>query len=447
MLKHIVLLLCILLSSFCQADFSYLMHKNSLIKKQSIFYYDNTVIPTSLIPETVKLNMELCAKNPLHNESIACFSVFEDNLSILDGSLLRPIVVIDSCPNTIYMINKSGEEKEVISAVNFATGTFQGNVPDSQGKIASKIISVEASCPYVFALTRPSHGIFGEKGTGVAHMVVGKAPVLSNGKKQYFTGLMILDSLSGQVTKVGGNRAASLDIASDFLKVGGDLKLISSGNLFWHKGINRLYVSLKVEGGSDSNDGGRAISVGRIDRETHSLSFDAIVPISVFANDIDAVIGGIGPSLKISIEKIKEFKAESGLDYLVGIGGIGKSEKANKKMFCLPLVSGNSDEALNGTIASKHAIPKLNPEKGKLELDTPAYHVEEMPEYFDSDVTVGNGHLAYPALDFFVQNNVVIAVTKNQNEAIVFVSKPYFDKNGKIAHWSKWAEMHRFKIC
>jgi hypothetical protein len=417
------------------------MHKNNLISGEGVFIYNDSILPSYLVPPTVKFNMQLNAKNPLFNEKITCFSLFKDNFSILEGSSYRPIVVANSFPNTIFMINKITKDKEVISAVNFATNTFQNNIPDSQGKITSKIISIEAFCPYVFALSNPCYGTFGEKGTGVAHMVVGTL----NNKEQYFTGLMVLDALSGQIARVNGNRAFPLDITSDILKIGHDLKSISTGKLFWHKAVNRLYVILKVEGGTAKNDGARAVAIGRVDDKTHSLFFDAVVPASVFADNVDNVIGGIGSNMKVSIEKVKEFQTNAGLAYLIGIGGTGNNEKVIKKVFCLPLVNSHTNELYNGMIASKNSIPKLNKEKGNLEISEVAYDANEMPVYTDAEVMVGNGLLEYPALDLFLQDNKVICVTQDQDEVIVFASTPHFNKNGKIANWSQWLELYRFK--
>lgn len=406
----------------------------------------STFVP--LAPQEAKVNgSKEPIANPLYDQGIAAMALFNGIESQLAGSNERPIVVTSADPKTIYFINSfnaTGGNVEIVTPYN--AGSFLANTPDDTGATTAGIVTLASAAPYVFAAVRPSAGVFGATGSGIAFLEVGQ---ISN-ETVSFTGPIILDAPTGQTFYSGGNRALPINVTLDQLKIGSDLASIGTiVDLYWNKDVKRLYVALQVTAGAAGSDGARAVLVGDI-TEAGALTFYAIAPDAVFDGAQDKIVGAVGSNAIVTANKVRGMFTSSALPYLIVQGGVGSSAAVAKSVYALPLVSGNknTDAQLNGTIANKDADPQdiftetTIPVFGNRVITSAATTAAHMPLSTDSAALVGGGQLPDGEItDMYVYSDAVYVTvqTSDSNEQPgVFQSRALFQANGKINAWTKW---------
>ena len=127
----------------------------------------------------------------------------------------------------------------------------------------------------------------------------------------------------------------------------------------------------------------------------------------------------------------------------------GAPDDTKKVVFALPLVDGNSDPALNGTIASKNAIPEAiyNAKEEFItnNVTVPATTPADMPLSTDAATQVGAGELPNgDIVDMYVRGDAVfVSVQTPDGNQIpgLFYSQSIFDEHGQITHWTKWVRV------
>ncbi len=389
--------------------------------------------------------------NPLYDVGISFMALFNGAHaeSILNGAPERPMVVASNDLKTIYLINNrfSNGTVEIISVQ--ANGLAIQNIPDATSAVTAGIVGIEAAAPYFFAAVRPTAGIFGATGSGVALGMIGQVNAITkDGKESPIVLPFILDGETGSIARVGGNRAVPFDVSSTFLKIGNDLVSISSiVDMFWDPYVARLYIALEINGGAAGTDGGRAIAVGRV-TDKNMLEFSAIAPTTAFDVSLNKIVGAVGSNVSVSIHKVRGMFTTTALPYLVVQGNVGTSTATRRDVFAMPLVSGSGDITLNGTIADKNAEPEniYSPEGipslAHRIIREPATTPSQMPLSSDVATQVGGGILPDGDItDLFVYGDTVFATVQTSDindQAGVFYSQAIFEANGKIKSWTLW---------
>ena len=415
-----------------------------------------------LTPQNVTLNSSKDVGNPLYDKGIAFFSLFNGRDVIL-GSRQdeRPMVVLETDKTTMYLLNdytQVGKDVTVLSVHNFISPTtvlaFQ-NIPDAAGALTSGIVQIATANPFFFAAVGANGGSFGDVGSGIVLGLTGEvvAPNPATNEKGK-SAPIIIDALTGSKFNSPANRAVGLDVTSSQIKIANDLASLGTVvDMHWHTSIGRLYIALQATGGVLGTDGAISIAIGRLDvTETeggniHKLFIDAIVPAAAISGT-DKIIGAVGSSVAVTAHKVRGMFASTSLPYLIVLGNVGAPSATKKTVFALPLVSGNSDASLNGTIASRSATPEdiFADTKNKLfltrVLSTPATTAAQMPLSTDGATQVGGGAiLAGDITDLFVYQDTVFATVQAADAGEtpgVFYSQPIFEQNGKIKAWSTW---------
>ncbi len=396
-----------------------------------------------LTPDKVTLNVSKDVANPLYDQGIAFLKLFNGESSELEGAPERPVVVTNADRKTIYFINRFRADGTNVEVVSVQSGTQ--NITDANAAITAGIVQLEAVSPYVFTAVRPTSGVFGASGSGIALVVIGSVPVVSGGT---FTGPIIIDAPTGSVARSGGQRAMPLDVTSSELKIGSDLASIGSiVDMCWHSKMSRLYIALQVTGAGAGPDGARALVVGRVD-DNNKLELSPIAPTAVFDGSLDKIVGVQTADAQVSIHKLREMFTSTALPYLVMVGGVGAPAATQKTVFAVPLVNGSTDAAVNGTIASKNADPE-----GKFTPTTIPYFIcnvitqqattaAQMPLSTDAATQVGGGAIVNGDItDLWVQGDTVFASVESATGSQVpgiFYSQAFFDEKGKIKRWTTW---------
>ena len=406
--------------------------------------------------------------NPFYNNGVSFFSWFNGADATLGGSAEKLVMVAQNDLRTIFFLNNFSESNPqsnlLISAHNLSFAVLPGlqNIPDATGAVTSGIVGFAAEAPNVFAAVKPTdtNSVFGDVASGIALVVDGFIENL-------FDGPVVIDAPTFSAVRATGNRAAALDVTSDFLTISSDLASIGQVvDMHWFPQMQRLYIALQVTGSGGGTDGARAIAIGRIVTalvtgtdngqtisEVRKTQFilEQIVPETVFDGAQDKVIGAVGSSAEVSIHKIRSMFASTAMPYLIGVGGVGSSSDTKRSVFALPVVTSNSDITKIGTIAKKDVAPEeffgktagtnipIFLSRGFTQQATdPA----DMPLATDAAVQVGGGDIINgDIVDLYVyQDTVWICVQEESDsqEPGIFYSHALFDNSGKIKGWTIW---------
>ena len=422
----------------------------------------NSFLP--LTPQTTTFNFNTEVTNPLYDQGIAYMKLFNAEESILAGSKERPIVVLENDKTTLYMINNFTDSGKNISVLSFQKTDVTNNVlittqnvPDATGAVTSGIVQIAAGYPYVFAAVGANGGSFGASGSGVAFGIIGQSGS--------FTGPLLLDAPTGMIGYSAGNRAAALDITSDQIKIGSNLASLGTiVDMVWHRSIDRCYIALQATGGAAGTDGARSIAIGRVNviptvkevtdssgkkREETSYTYQLVIEPIAPAAAIDGtnkIIGAVGSSVAVTAHKVREMFTSTALPYLIVQGNVGAPSATKKTVFALPLVSGNENVSLNGTIAAKDAATtdhfnQLNRFAARTIQDA-ATTTAQMPLSTDAATQVGGGALLNGDIsNLFVLEDTVFAAVQTADAGQVpgvFYSQAMFAQDGKIKGWTTW---------
>jgi len=262
-----------------------------------------------------------------------------------------------------------------------------------------------------------------------------------------------------QVKSLGHIATVPFSKCADFLKIGNNLTYMDDCvDMHWSASLERLYVALRVKGGEHETDGARAIAVGHFNERTRELTFYPIVNSAILAQNIQHIVGGVGPDAEVCIHKVRTMQTTTGLlDYLIVQGGNGDAGQTRRTVFALPLLQCQDEKKfikpelmpLHGTLASvKPEIIDGFRTSGKSPLFL-GRHFCGIPKdstdiYTAQNVAaqVGAGPLYVgPINDIFVKDDAVYAVVTEPDERYasgVYRSQAIFDQNGSIAAWTAW---------
>ncbi len=406
-----------------------------------------------LTPKQVRLNdverKEEKKPNPLYDVGISYMALLNGAETNLGGAPERPMVVAANDLQTIYFINNyfSDGTVDILSAV--CNGFLTKNVPDATGALTAGIVGIEAVSPYFFAAVRPATGAFGASGSGVALGIIGSTEVTkTDNTKATLTAPFIIDGLTGIIIRPEGNRAVPFDISSSFLKIGNNLASISSViDMVWDSHVKRLYVALAITGGAAATDGGRAVAVGRIG-EKNILEFYPIAPTAAFDTSLNKIVGAVGANVSVSLQKVRTMFTTTALPYLIVQGNVGTPSATKRLVFALPLVLGDPDITLDGTIADKNTEPENVYQDGSIAALTDrivtaaATTPAQMPLSSDAATQVGGGALPDGDItDIFVYDDTVFVTVQTSDvndQPGVFCSQALFTATGKIKSWTTW---------
>ncbi len=240
-----------------------------------------------------------------------------------------------------------------------------------------------------------------------------------------------------------------------FIKIGENNPEIEQDiiTMHWDADLARLYIGFGIKTGNAAGDGARAVVVGRLD--DRKLIFEAIAPNAVFEGGLDKIVGLIkedaDPNVRpsVSIHQIKTMFTSTALHYLIVRGGNGVADTNKNVIFALPLVSGNSDLAKNGTIANKRQEitadnDVFSESKAFLArtLKEPANVRDDMTISGDTPAQVGAGSLnAGDITDMFVRGDTVFVTVgelTNPGRSGMFYSQALLKANGRIKGWTPW---------
>lgn len=399
----------------------------------------------ALAPQTTTVNFSKDVGNPLYDQGIAYMKIFDGEETILSGAKERPVVVLENDKTTIYMLNNFTDTGNNISVLSFQKNDIPSNalivthnVPDATAALTSGIVQIATTNPYVFAAVGANGGSFGDVGSGIALGIIGQVGD--------FTGPLLIDAPTGEVSRSTGNRALALDVTSDELKIGANLASLGTVvDMVWHRNVGRLYIALQATGGAAGTDGARSIVVARLGT-SNELIFEPIAPTSAISGT-DKIIGAVGAGVSVTADKVRAMYTSTALPYLVVKGDVGAPSATQKTVYALPLVTGSGTVSLNGTIAAKDAQVTnniiLNTERfiDHIVLD-PADTDSEMPLNTDAATMVGAGDLLNGDItDIYVYGDTVFATVQTADAGHipgVFYSQALFAQDGKIKGWTIW---------
>lgn len=379
--------------------------------------------------------------NPLYNKGVAFLDLIE-GAEGLSGDPIKPVVVTTDDLSTLYLMNRyTGMTTELAVA---------SQVPDATGATTSGIVGVAAADNYVFSATKPSAGgtNFGDIGSGISVTLLGFTKTAFFGHIDAPTGMYVS----------GFNRALSFDITSSFLRIGSNLASLGQiVDMYWDFISRRLYIAVDALGASGVMDGARSIVVGYVETvfttidgkqvpTARILHLNPIAPNTAFDSAGDKIIGNIAADTQVVAHKVRTMQTSTLLNYLIVQGDVGTATTTKQTVYALPLVSGASDESLNGTIAQKAAIPTDRYTADNFlvarTLDSSATTPADMPLKTESAVMVGGGELLAGAIsDIFIRNDTVFVTVKTASPDFapgIFYSTALFDAVGKIKGWTLW---------
>lgn len=399
----------------------------------------------ALAPQTTTFNFAKEVGNPLYDQGIAYMKLFNAEESILAGSKERPVVVLENDKTTIYMLNNFTDTGNNISVLSFQKNDIPSNaliptnnVPDATAALTSGVVQIATANPFVFAAVGANGGSFGDVGSGIALGIIGQAGD--------FTGPLLIDAPTGEISRTEGNRALALDITSDELKISSNLASLGTVvDMVWHRNVGRLYIALQATGGAGGTDGARSIVVARIG-DNNELMFDPIVPTSAISGS-DKIIGAVGSSVSVTAHKVREMYTSTALSYLIVQGDVGTPSATQKSVFALPLVTGSDTTSLNGTIAAKNSTTTdrfLDNTSRFVDrvMMQPADDPSEMPLNTDTATKIGGGAILNGDItDMYVFGDTVFVTVQTADAGQipgVFYSQALFAQDGKIKGWTIW---------
>lgn len=380
-------------------------------------------------------------ENPLYNKGIAFLDLIEGADGIA-GDAIKPVLVTSDDLTTLYLMNRyTGFTTELAVAPQ---------TPDATGATTSGIVGIAAADNYVFSATKPNteSSVFGDIGSGIAVTMLGFTKTAFFGHIDAITGTYV----------AGENKALAFDISSSFIRIGDNLSSLGQVvDMYWDFITRRLYIGLEAIGGTATSDGARSIVVGYIETvfttidnkqvpTARILHLNPIAPDTVFDSAGNKIIGNIGSNSSIVAHKIRTMQTSTLLNYLIVQGDVGSASSTTQTVYALPLVQGNDNEALNGTIAQKSALPiDLYSSENFLigrSLREQATTATEMPLNTDPAVIVGGAALpAGPISNMIIKNDTVFVTVKTANANFypgVYYSTALFDNHAKIKGWTSW---------
>jgi hypothetical protein len=391
----------------------------------------NTLTFEPIAPELVTLNGKIEQNNPLFGQAISALSVLKPH-----NSSDIPVVVTATQPTIVYVIEKSFLQQPTIMASSFPLRDSIAEVSEGIVDLTTNILS------HVFVAVKPAQGNFGDPNSGIALLV--------RGFQEQDTVFGQIDAITGRV--VTNPRSFPLDKTSPLVNITSSelASMDSHVALHWNDALQRVFIGLQTTSNTGTEDGTRAIVVGKIDTNG-GLSLYPIAPTSAFAPGNSTSIVGArnaqeGMQQSVAITALSSMHTSTGLDYLIMSGSINNEEINQQSVSAIPLVS--TGDAI-GTVASKDAQPFDLFSSGDISkfvarmLEQPATTHEAMPQSIEPATQVGAGVLlAGNITQLVVRNDTVFALvgtdTIAERASGIYSSQALFDAKGKIKGWTAW---------
>lgn len=429
-------------------------------------------------------------------EKISIDTIADQNNPLFDAKILHIneidatdlCVVVDASPEALHVVNFSTNTGEIFSLANLHDASMQEK---NSGIVA--LAGNNASVAFA-AVKGHEQKHFGSGSSGIAiaafRSEVKKIEIsdaqMEEIKKKLAgaTPEEIEFAQKGITIDKDGKRTKEIivktfsqlgcvpfSLASDFLKIGNDLVHIDDVvDMYWSSTVERLYVAVRVKGGSDAHDGVRALAVGNFDKTTGALVFYPIVADALVQPEHNIIVGGRGSDTQIAINKVRTMQTTTGfLDYLIVQGGNGAFEQAQRTVFALPLLNFKDELGIidakhigvHGTLATI-AEKKVDGATQAITLNgfrssTKSHaflgrHFCCIPQSPNDLITahadearVGAGPLHAGAIsDLMVKDDAVYAVVAEADRSYasgVYRSQAIFDYDGHIAAWTRWEKI------
>ena len=434
-------------------------------KGYSISRLGNDDIFKSCVTEKIMVDTIKDQSNPLYDAAIDRMVAF-DNTNLL--------IVTASEPNTLYCLNQSGAKSEIFTLKNCS---------DAAGLPINGITALASNgkdCAFaaIKGREKTDDGIaiitFIEKENKIdltdadLEKVSKEAERLKDNQEEFQQLQKSIETddkgkkTRKTITKTFcqiGTKAAQLSTQSAAIKIGGDLERAQIIDMHWHDGVERLYVALHVQAGSNDTDGACALAVGRIAEANgeKKLILEPIINPKFIEAD-NHIVAGRGSNAQVSLHKITSMRtANTGyLDYLIVLGGNGAPCDTKRSVYALPLLNFRDNDGkvaaekapLHGTLANISAIP-VDGVNLKTRYHFAGRHHESIPASMNdiysnqsSASLIGGGQIyAGPIEDIFVKADAVYAVVMHPDQGYasgIYRSQALFDGFGRIAGWTLW---------
>lgn len=404
---------------------------------------DNSAL-TPLAPQLVTLNNVTEQQNPLFNSSVRYMGL----LSAMGGSpfmparIEHPLIVLDSSPETLYVIDTGLKQKmvESISSLNDSAGTGTATIV-GLGNMLDQI-AVAAVYPHEDAN-------FGGVGSGLAFVGLQTVTVTENNKQINTRVLNQIDALSGTMTSTA--RALPLFTGTAQVAINSSLADISNViSSHWDEKLNRLYLGLQITAGAGTIDGGRAV-VMVIPFPKNVFRLMPIAPNSVFTPGAqNEIVGALDANALVSANIIRSMSTSTNFNYLIVQGGNGSPSATKRTVSALPLVNRPQIPTVDpkvlginlfhGTIAN---VESANVVQGT--FTQPALTPEQMTHVADDAAMVGGGALVVGDItDMFVRGDTVFVTVFTADAGQlpgIYSSQALFNQAGVIATWTPWQKV------
>ena len=381
-----------------------------------------------LTPKNVAVNNVADQENPLHGAKIEHLALMGEN----------PLVVKSSQENIIHLVN----DYKDLSKISIISSN---PLPDLHNAVSAGIVGLASNSPEAlipdvslfFAAVKNNAGAFGQPGSGIILGLFKSKKVDDKTLFSFEIGSAVpLDTTSPAIGI--NNNAASIDNVEQNQPV----------DMHW--GYRFLYTALLVTGGPDAADGARGIVRGNLVVKAEEKAdvaqkivqgLGAIAPDAAFT--ANSIVGGVGPSVHVSMHFVRTLFTSTLLDYLIVVGGVGAPADTKRMVFALPLV--NDDSVYRGMLAKKDAIPVAvweNHLSLKRIINTPAAHRGDLFEPHDIPAIVGGtGILPGDITSIRAVNDAVfvsVGTDGVHDKAGIFYSQALFDDLGRIKGWTSW---------
>ncbi len=410
-----------------------------------------------LAPEKVVLENNASADNPLFDAQIDHMTLmYGAAMASLSGELFDCIAAVKhSEPATIYLIDSILSNRIDLLAAR--------DIKDATGVDVTQGIVNMTSCndTMIYAAVKAHDtDIFGQGPSGIAAIARGQV----KGKEDEPTSMKLgqLDTCQTSSLSHNNPRAAELNNQSPVLHVGNSTVSIlnNSVDLHWCNNIHCLYTALTINAQGAENEGGQAIAVGAwgpVSMKTEDnkeimrtiFVFRGLTFPSVFAPNVNNIVGGIGSNINVSIHQIRSLLTTTVLNYLVILGGLGMPNQTRRMVYALPLVKCAS--SYNGMLAKKDAIPRTFYHSGfPSRIDErgfidPATNPGDLFTADDSQVQVGHGPMTEGDITHILTYNdavyALVPVADQGHTAGIFHSQALFDNLGRIKEWTSWSRV------
>ncbi len=371
--------------------------------------------------------------------------LFDLLLQVPDGVKLddHPVAVTQADTTSMYLLDAFGDLSQI--KMFSVEGVLDAAAAVTSGIVALGTIGRKAGS-FILAAVKPNAGgTFGDTGSGIALSIFGNVESTINSEKKTRRGLTQINAVTGVLST---GPAFPFNKTSNFLKIGSNLVAMTDVvDITFDWVLRRFYIALQVTGGAAGTDGAIAIAIGYVDT-LNRMHFEPIAPVTTFAGT-DKIIGAVGSSVSVSIQKVRTMWTTSRLNYLIVQGNVGAAGTTARSVFALPLINVDDDNvSINGTLAKKSDAPVDTYSRGttarliRRGFTLPVAATADLPLSTDAAALVGGGTLSVGDItDMFVQSDTVFVVVGSAVAGQlpgVFASQALFDQAGKIKKWTTW---------